>query len=373
MSPSCFDELQKLNAPPLDIHLFERSHKAVEEFCAGKYRDALEPIRSITYHITQEAAKKWALKPSHEEDKNYLQALADAKRITQAESTAWIRHLGFLSNPLHRDTSKQPDTSRDPNHQNLKKELQFAYERSVWFFKEVRCKDVSKIPPYRTPVASAIASSAVSSSLTGKGGLGDLLTVATSNKKAEDAQKALKDAEDRAKAERIEKEKAQQDAAAKDMEISKQEAENAELRTQLEEALSTIANRVTPADPVAAEPQPNQPASVSAPAPLTILSEWRSQTTTAEYENAVVEAHIISVECDGSVIRLTFADRKGKANTVVDFGPKKNPMSKRQPVLTHLKTHENKRAKFILTWKPGQNVSLASDTMIYEKHLSKWL
>ncbi len=112
----------------------------------------------------------------------------------------------------------------------------------------------------------------------------------------------------------------------------------------------------------------SQAADVRRPA-VSVTDRWRSRTNSAQYINIGVEAFLENVEQVESRIRLTFIDSKGASKQIEDFGRINGFVAK---VFDYLLSRKGKRAVFLTTYKPGQPLKLASDTMMLDTYKHLW-
>ena len=97
---------------------------------------------------------------------------------------------------------------------------------------------------------------------------------------------------------------------------------------------------------------------------------WQSKTGST-YKNIGIEATVIDVIRRGENIVLTYADENGGYQTVEDFGFLNGFVKDVYEYLTSCK-EKNRRAVFILTYKPDMRMRLASDTMKLANYSSLW-
>lgn len=100
-----------------------------------------------------------------------------------------------------------------------------------------------------------------------------------------------------------------------------------------------------------------------------VTSPWPSKTG-SDYMNIGIEATLDDVRQIGSKISLTYLDRSGGKQTVTDFGYHGFV----QLVYEYLKSckDENRRAVFILTYRPDMKMRLAADTMMLANYVKLW-
>ena len=100
-----------------------------------------------------------------------------------------------------------------------------------------------------------------------------------------------------------------------------------------------------------------------------VTRPWPSKTG-SDYMNIGIEATVDDVRQFGSKISLTYLDRSGGKQTVTDFGYHGFV----QLVYDYLKSckDENRRAVFILTYRPDMKMRLAADTMMLANYVKLW-
>lgn len=100
-----------------------------------------------------------------------------------------------------------------------------------------------------------------------------------------------------------------------------------------------------------------------------VTKPWPSKTG-SDYMNIGIEASIEDVRPMGSKISLTYLDKSGNRQTVTDFGYHGFV----QLVYDYLKSckDENRRAVFILTYRPDMKMRLAADTMMLANYVKLW-
>ena len=100
-----------------------------------------------------------------------------------------------------------------------------------------------------------------------------------------------------------------------------------------------------------------------------VTRPWPSKTG-SDYMNIGIEATVDDVRQIGSKISLTYLDRSGGKQTVTDFGYHGFV----QLVYDYLKScrDENRRAVFILTYRPDMKMRLAADTMMLANYVKLW-
>ena len=100
-----------------------------------------------------------------------------------------------------------------------------------------------------------------------------------------------------------------------------------------------------------------------------VTKPWPSRTG-SDYMNIGIEASIEDVRPMGSKISLTYLDKSGNRQTVTDFGYHGFV----QLVYDYLKSckDENRRAVFILTYRPDMKMRLAADTMMLANYVKLW-
>lgn len=100
-----------------------------------------------------------------------------------------------------------------------------------------------------------------------------------------------------------------------------------------------------------------------------VTRPWPSKTG-SDYMNIGIEATVDDVRQIGSKISLTYWDRSGGKQTVTDFGYHGFV----QLVYDYLKSckDENRRAVFILTYRPDMKMRLAADTMVLASYVKLW-
>lgn len=101
-----------------------------------------------------------------------------------------------------------------------------------------------------------------------------------------------------------------------------------------------------------------------------VTRPWPSKTAGSNYMNIGIEATVVDVHQSGSNISLTYIDRHGNNQTVIDFGYR----GFRQLVYDYLKSCRDakQRAVFILTYKPDMRMKLAADTMELDTYVNLW-
>lgn len=94
---------------------------------------------------------------------------------------------------------------------------------------------------------------------------------------------------------------------------------------------------------------------------------WKSKTG-SEYKNVGLEATVISVKRLGNKINIKFIGRDNSEKSLEDFGYQ----GFIEPVFEYLNSRVGKHAVFLVTQKPGNDVKLASDTMMLPAYRSLW-
>jgi len=101
-----------------------------------------------------------------------------------------------------------------------------------------------------------------------------------------------------------------------------------------------------------------------------VTRPWPSKTAGSNYMNIGIEATVVDVHQSGSNISLTYINKHGNEETVIDFGYR----GFRQLVFDYLNSckETKRRAVFILTYKPDMKMKLAADTMELDKYVNLW-
>ncbi len=139
-----------------------------------------------------------------------------------------------------------------------------------------------------------------------------------------------------------------------EVKVSKAEQAEQEARTLLAEALTAI--------------KESEKTNLDKAMPARSVTDvWKSKTG-SEYKNVGLEATIISVKRFGNKINLKFIGKDDSEKSVEDFGYQ----GFIEPVFDYLSSRVGKRAVFLVTQKPGNNVKLASDTMMLPIYRGLW-
>lgn len=147
-----------------------------------------------------------------------------------------------------------------------------------------------------------------------------------------------------------------------EVKVTKAEQAEQEVRTLLEEALAAIRE----SDKNQAGLTEKITLDKAMPA-RSVTAVWKSKTG-SEYRNVGLEAAIISIKRVGNKININFIDRDDSEKSVEDFGYQ----GFIEPVFEYLSSRVGKRAVFLVTQKPGNDVKLASDTMMLPAYRGLW-
>jgi len=112
---------------------------------------------------------------------------------------------------------------------------------------------------------------------------------------------------------------------------------------------------------------PEQGTSHVHPPAKAVTAVWRSKTG-SDYRNVGLEAAVVDVQRMGDKISLTYIGKDGLHKNVQDFG-RQGFVSL---VFDYLHGRKGKQAVFLVTQKPGNNVQLASDTMMLPAYKGLW-
>ena len=154
-------------------------------------------------------------------------------------------------------------------------------------------------------------------------------------------------------------ERARDVAKVEKQEVVNRLAEVTNERDQMAQALAKIR-----------ESAPSEKLETSSPAVARqVTKPWPSKTG-SDYMNIGIEASIEDVRPMGSKISLTYLDKSGNRQTVTDFGYHGFV----ELVYDYLKSckDENRRAVFILTYRPDMKMRLAADTMMLANYVKLW-
>jgi hypothetical protein len=152
--------------------------------------------------------------------------------------------------------------------------------------------------------------------------------------------------------------------AVESLEIRAIKAEQAEqdVRSLLAAALAQIQQNEVVQDVVAVQGE-----STVYPPARAVTAVWQSKTG-SDYRNVGLEALVVNVQKIGNKISLTYVGKDGVEKTVLDFGRHGFV----NPVFNYLNSRKGKLAIFLVTQKPGQQVLLASDTMMLPAYKGLW-
>lgn len=100
-----------------------------------------------------------------------------------------------------------------------------------------------------------------------------------------------------------------------------------------------------------------------------VTAVWQSKTG-SDYMNVGVKAfvkHVQKAEFDNK-IHLTYVNENGNDVTITDFAYQGFVSI----VFSYLSSRVNKEAIFLITWRPGQQIKLAADTMMLPQYRNLW-
>lgn len=103
------------------------------------------------------------------------------------------------------------------------------------------------------------------------------------------------------------------------------------------------------------------------PSARAVTAIWKSKTG-SDYRNVGLEAAVVDVQRLGNQISLTYIEKDGVQKNIQDFGRKGFV----DPVFAYLSSRKGKQAVFLVTQKPGNDMQLASDTMMLPAYKGIW-
>jgi hypothetical protein len=100
-----------------------------------------------------------------------------------------------------------------------------------------------------------------------------------------------------------------------------------------------------------------------------VTAVWQSKTG-SDYMNVGIKAYVKEVQKAeiGNKIHLTYVNENGHDVTITDFAYQGFVST----VFSYLSSRVNKEAVFLITWRPGQQIKLAADTMMLPQYRNLW-
>lgn len=164
----------------------------------------------------------------------------------------------------------------------------------------------------------------------------------------------------------LEKEKAEESKAEALTELAEKEQKTVELQGTISSQDKRIADLQSEIAKLKAQPEAEL---VDYEPAQQVTAVWQSKTG-SDYLNVGIKAYVKEVrKADiGNKIHLTYVNENGNDVTITDFAYQGFVST----VFSYLSSRVNKEAIFLITWRPGQQIKLAADTMMLPQYRNLW-